>query len=224
MTDAVPDAAPSAGPPRRTVAATKLALRRAMAEARDAIPEVTRAAAARDLPRHAGVLAVGPADVVSAFWPMRSEIDVRPLMAALADAGATIALPAVAGPRRLVFRLWRQGDPLAPGRFGALEPDAAAEPVAPTLFLVPLLAFTRAGHRLGYGGGFYDVVLSERPPSSRAVGVAFAMQELPAIPVEPHDARLPAVLTEGGLVSCQGPDAVAEAAARPDRKGRTPCD
>lgn len=143
--------------------------------------------------RLAGYAAALPAArVVSAYVPMRSEIDPMPLALALAARGAALALPAIEG-RRMVFRAWAPGEPLRPGPFGTREPEGEA--VVPDLLLVPLLAFTAAGDRLGYGAGYYDGFLAAHPEAV-AVGIAYAAQEVPALPVEPHDRRLDAILTE----------------------------
>ncbi|WP_237477251.1 5-formyltetrahydrofolate cyclo-ligase [Lichenibacterium dinghuense] len=139
---------------------------------------------------------------VSVFLPIRGEPDTRPLLDALAGAGIRTALPATP-PRGepLRFRAWRPGDPLVPGRFGTAEPAPEAAERDPDLLFVPLAAFDRRGFRLGYGAGFYDGALARlravRPVL--AVGVAFAAQEVPAVPTEPHDQPLDAVLTERGL-------------------------
>ena len=120
-----------------------------------------------------------------------------PLVGALLGRGGRLALPAVVD-GRLVFRAHRPGVPLRPGPFGIAEPTGAA--LVPDLVLVPLLAFRRDGTRLGYGAGHYDRWLAAHP-SARAVGLAYAAQEMPALPAEPHDAPLHAVLTERELIA-----------------------
>ena len=135
--------------------------------------------------------------VVAGFWPIQHEIDIRPLLAALHERGHPLALP-VTGRRgeALVFRAWKPGEPLLPGRFGTSHP--AGEELTPDVLLIPLLAFDGQGHRLGYGGGFYDRTLAALPDAIR-VGCAFADQELDSVPVGPYDQRLHAVVTEAGL-------------------------
>jgi 5-formyltetrahydrofolate cyclo-ligase len=138
--------------------------------------------------------------VVSGFWPMGQEIDIRPLLHALHDRGHPIALPVT--PRRglpLAFRRWRPGDELARGPMGTRQPGPEAEALTPGFLLVPLLAFDRRGHRLGYGGGYYDRTLAALP-GAVALGVAHAAQELDEVPAGPEDARLAAIATEAGLV------------------------
>jgi 5-formyltetrahydrofolate cyclo-ligase len=149
------------------------------------------------------VLDAGPGDAVSGFWPMRHEIDPRPLMEAVHAAGATCCLPVVerkAAP--LGFRRWTPGDRLEPAAFGTREPHPDAPAVVPTHLLVPLLVFDREGYRLGYGGGFYDrtiAALRERAPVL-TVGIAYAAQEIDAVPHDALDARLDWVVTEAEAI------------------------
>jgi 5-formyltetrahydrofolate cyclo-ligase len=138
--------------------------------------------------------------IVSGFWPIDDEIDVRPLLHALRQRGYPIALPVT--PRRghpLMFAGWQPGDSLIPERFGTMRP--IGPPLVPDFLLVPLLAFDAAGGRLGYGGGFYDRTLATLPGRFR-LGCAFATQQVDAVPVGPYDVRLDAVATEGGIIRC----------------------
>jgi 5-formyltetrahydrofolate cyclo-ligase len=139
-----------------------------------------------------------PGAVVGGFLPIHNEIDPRPLLAALAARGHRLVLPETP-PKgaALIFRRWTPGDPLVRGRFGTLHP--AGEELRPDYLLVPLLAFDRAGHRLGYGGGYYDRTLAALPAAFR-LGIAFAAQEMQALPAEPHDIRLHAVATETDII------------------------
>jgi len=135
-----------------------------------------------------------PGAVVSGFWPMAGEIDLRPLLLALIGRGHAVVLP-VTPPRGrpLLFRRWQPGAVLRPGPFGVWQPTG--EIMIPDFLLVPLLAFDGRGHRLGYGGGYYDRTLAGLPVAAR-LGCAFAAQELDAVPVGPYDIALPAVATE----------------------------
>lgn len=141
--------------------------------------------------------------VVAGYWPLGGEIDPRPLMLHLADAGAAIALPRMlerAAPP--VFLEWRVEDRLEADAFGVLAPMQSAAPVVPSLILVPVLAFDRLGGRLGQGGGHYDRVLAQMRAKAVAAGLAYAGQEMPAIPLELHDQRLDWVLTEREAIAC----------------------
>ena len=138
-----------------------------------------------------------PGVAVAGYWPVGSEIDVRPVLHVLHARGHPVLLPDTP-PRGqpLQFRHWWPGVPMVPERFGTVRPDSPAGD--PGLLLVPLLAFDRRCYRLGYGGGFYDRTIAARP-GIRTVGCAYALQEVDAVPVLPHDAPLDAVATEGGV-------------------------
>ena len=122
-------------------------------------------------------------------------------------ATARLALPVVAGRGRpLIMREWVFGEPLIAGVWGIREPKPEAAEVDPNILLVPLLAFDRAGHRIGYGAGYYDLTLAQlraRKPVI-AAGLAFAAQEVPAVPATPRDARLGLVLTEREVLDLRG--------------------
>jgi 5-formyltetrahydrofolate cyclo-ligase len=144
-----------------------------------------------------------PGAVVAGTWPLGDEIDVRPLLVALAEQGHPIALPVT--PRlgdMLTFRRWRLGDALIAERFGTMAPGPDSPVVVPDFVLVPLLAFDRAGRRLGYGGGYYDRTLPALPAGTRWIGCAYAAQEVSSVPAGPADVRLPAVATERGVILC----------------------
>ena len=135
--------------------------------------------------------------IVAGFWPIQTEVDIRPLLAALYARDHPIGLP-VTGRRgeALTFRAWNPDAPLLPGRFGTSHPSG--EELTPDALLIPLLAFDHAGNRLGYGGGFYDRTLALLPRALR-IGCAFAAQELDKVPAGPYDQPLHAVATEAGL-------------------------
>ncbi len=138
---------------------------------------------------------------VAAYWAMRTELDVVPLLTALAERGHVCALPAIANDRGMLeFRRWRPGDPLVSGVMNIQEPAADAAVVEPDLFIVPMLAFDATGHRLGYGGGYYDraLVAARAVRKIVAIGVAYSTQELPMVPHGPSDERLDGVVTELG--------------------------
>ena len=135
-----------------------------------------------------------PGRIVAGYWPLKGEIDVRPLLLAWAASGHIPALPQAMGRGQpLVFHRWRPGAPLQPGPFRTLHPDPA--PVVPHVILVPMVGFDRGGNRLGYGAGYYDRTLAELP-RARAIGCAFAIQEVCALPAEAHDRPMDAIATE----------------------------
>ena len=178
----------------------KRALRiEATARRRDAAAADGGGAGEKLASRFLGSVAIPDGAPVSGFWPIGDEIDVMPLLRALAARGHPVALPVVAGRGRpLVFRRWVEGDAMAAGPFGIREPLDGAPEIAPRILLVPLLAFDRAGYRLGYGGGFYDRSLAtlRETGEALAVGVAWAGQEVAAVPRGAHDQRLDWIVTE----------------------------
>ena len=145
--------------------------------------------------------------VVAGYWTTGDELDVRPLLAALDDAGYRCALPVAAAPGAvLVFRRWRTGDVLTAGRSGVMEPGADVEAVTPDVVITPLLAFDRSGYRLGYGAGYYDRTLRALRGAGPvvAVGVGFAAQGVDAVPHDAADERLDWMVTEAGAVRIEG--------------------
>jgi 5-formyltetrahydrofolate cyclo-ligase len=178
---------------------TKASLRATALAARDALSGERRAAAAQAIALRGLPFEIMPGAVVAGYSPIRSEIDPVPLMRKLAVPGVQLALPAiVAGDQPLKFRAWSPGDRLQRGRLGILEPSADAKEVVPDILLVPLAAFDRAGHRIGYGAGHYDRTLEQlrKLKAITAVGIAVAAQQVEAVPALLHDAALDYVLTE----------------------------
>lgn len=179
----------------------RAALARRDQAALDVDTMVEAAEALRDnalsLPELAGA---GP---VAGYWPIRSEIDPRPILEALADRGCALALP-VCTPQGLVFRAWQPWQPLVPAGFGTLGPPETAEEVTPRVLLVPLAAFDRAGHRIGYGKGHYDGALAplRALPRPLRIGVCLVDELVDALPVEPHDVGVHALATEAGVLDC----------------------
>jgi 5-formyltetrahydrofolate cyclo-ligase len=182
-------------------------LRREAVARRDALPPDARQAAAEAIAARKFPLPIASGVIVSGFMPLKSEIKPLPLMRKLAAQGARLALPAVAGRAQpLIMREWVFGEPLIVGVWGIREPKPEAAEVAPDILLVPLLAFDRAGHRIGYGAGYYDLTITQlraRKPVI-AAGLAFAVQEVPTVPATPRDARLDLVLTEREVLDLRG--------------------
>ena len=182
-----------------TIDDLKTALRRDAAARRDALPADERQAAAQTIAARTFPLRVSPRAIVSGFMPLRSEISPLPLMQSLGEQGARLALPRIVGRGQpLSMRAWQFGGPLDRGQWGIREPKPEAPVVDPDIVLVPLLAFDRAGYRIGYGAGYYDKTLARLRSLKTivAVGIAFVAQEVPEIPKTPRDERLDLVLTE----------------------------
>ncbi len=166
-----------------------------------------RAAAGETIAARPFPLPFAPGAIISGFMPLENELDPQPLMRKLAGEGAQLALPVVVGRGKpLAMRAWLFGDPLSVGGWGIREPRPEAASVEPEILLVPLLAFDRAGNRIGYGAGYYDltITLLRARKAVTAVGLAFAALEVPAVPVTPRDARLDLVLTEREVVDLRG--------------------
>src|ERR1700692_1310475 len=177
----------------------KANLRAAALAARDALSSEQRAAAALALAARGLPLEIAPGTIVSGYSPIRSEIDPVPLMRALGSQGARLALPAgMARGKTLRFRAWAPDDRLMMGPLGILEPSPAATEIIPDIMLVPLAAFDRLGHRIGYGAGHYDYTLAHlrKVKAIAAIGLAFDAQEIEAVPALQHDVALDYVVTE----------------------------
>ena len=147
-------------------------------------------------------LAVQPAEVVSGFLPIRTEVDLRPLMAAFAAKGARLCVPAIIDKETIVFRELVRGAAMIDMGFGTVGPGPEAAILDPTLMLMPLAAFDGQGNRIGYGAGYYDraiAKLRDKGIHPRLIGIAFDCQQVEAVPFEPHDVPLDAILTESGL-------------------------
>ncbi len=186
-------------PPITPAFASKEILRRRMMAERRA------AAKARpDAGRHAARVFMDHVPIpdgatVALYHPMKDEMDTKPLAEALLERGFRIALPVT--PRKrgpLTFRAFRDGDPLDPDRYGVMTPLDGAPEVRPMLIVAPLLAFTRDGKRLGYGGGYYDRTLAvlRAEHDVLAVGFAFGVQEVETMPFGKNDQRIDMIVTE----------------------------
>jgi 5-formyltetrahydrofolate cyclo-ligase len=184
-----------------TLTDEKRTLRSAMLAWRSGLDEEERRAAAQGLVK--SFLYEQPFEaplVVSGFWPMAEELDIRPLLIELHNRGCQLCLPVVVGKGQpLVFRAWRPGDALEQGVFNTLHPSPRREVLEPDALVVPLLACDGEGWRLGYGGGFYDRTLRGLRARKNvvAMGVGFDGQLIgEPVPHGPHDERLDWLLTD----------------------------
>jgi 5-formyltetrahydrofolate cyclo-ligase len=192
--------------PVTTIEDAKTALRARARDVRRAAHRAQSREAAAAIRAHwreaaAQGLLVTPGLPVAGYWPLRDELDVRGLLADLVSGGADMSLPAVVAPDRpLAFRRWRPGDVLVAGALGTAEPPPDARAIVPRLLIVPLVAFDRAGYRLGMGRGYYDRTLRALRAAGPviAVGVGFAAQEVAEAPHDGFDERLDWVVTERG--------------------------
>jgi 5-formyltetrahydrofolate cyclo-ligase len=181
---------------------TKDDLRAAVLAKRDALSEAERRAGAQAVAL-AQLPSWRPGTIVAGYAPIRSEIDPFPLMRALAEKGAALALPAIIQKDHvLVFRAWRLDDPFEHGPFGIRQPAATASETNPDIVLVPLAAFDRAGHRIGYGRGYYDRTIGalRQKKAVTTIGLGFSVQEIASVPALGHDEPLDFVLTERELI------------------------
>jgi 5-formyltetrahydrofolate cyclo-ligase len=194
-------------PPSDSISELKSVIRKDALMRRDALPAAERAKAAEIIATRPFPVAMNAGMIVSGFMPLKTEINPLPLMRSLAAQGARLALPAIDGRGKpLIMRAFAFGDALASGQWGIREPKPETAEVAPDILLVPLLAFDRTGHRIGYGAGYYDMTIAGLRAMKPvvAVGIAFAAQEIGEVPVTPRDARLDLVLTEREIIDLRG--------------------
>jgi len=170
---------------------------------RDALSVEARTDAANAIAAIKLPIELPPGTVVAGYSPINSELDPFPLMRLLADKGAALALPIIiARDHALIFRAWQPEEGLVRGPYGIFQPSSDAPDVDPDIVLVPLAAFDRAGHRIGYGRGYYDRTLQNLRIMKKitVIGLAFAVQEIEIVPRLPHDEQLDCVLTERELI------------------------
>lgn len=174
---------------------SKSEIRQAVLQQRDLLSLETRLEAALNLQNH-WPLTLNPA-ILAGFLPIKSEIDVRPLMQFLKAKGTRLCLPVITS-EKLIFRELNATTTLIQGTFGTLWPDETAQELTPDTILLPLAAFDAAGNRIGYGQGHYDKTLAHL--NAIKIGAGFACQEVPAIQAEPHDVRLDYILTQKAFI------------------------
>ncbi|MBV2184399.1 MAG: 5-formyltetrahydrofolate cyclo-ligase [Rhizobium sp.] len=171
--------------------------------ARDRLSLETRTEFSLAMAEHGGnALNFDPGTIISGLLPIRSEADIRPLMARLKARGARLCLPIVQDKMTIVFRELVTGAELVDTGFGTRGPGPDAALLDPEILLVPLSAFDARGNRIGYGAGHYDRAitrLQQKGREPRLIGIAFDCQEVSEVPTEPHDVRLQAILTESGF-------------------------
>ncbi len=168
------------------------------------MPAAERQAAAEALAARGLPITVEPGAIVSGFMPMKTEINPLPLLRKLAGAGAKLALPCIDGRGKpLIMRAYQFGDAFKSGQWGIREPMPDAPEVKPDILLVPLACFDRSGQRIGYGAGYYDRTIAGLRALKKitAIGVAFAIQEIPQVPATERDERLDFVLTEKEIIA-----------------------
>jgi len=138
---------------------------------------------------------------LAGYAPIRTEIDPTAALVA-ASAHGPVCLPVIQGAGQpLIFRVWSPGCAMVAGPFGAQVPETGAF-ITPEILIVPLVAFSRRGTRLGYGGGFYDRTLQalRALQPTVAIGFAYAAQEIPDLPQEATDQPLDLIVTEQGVI------------------------
>ncbi|WP_028736497.1 5-formyltetrahydrofolate cyclo-ligase [Ciceribacter selenitireducens] len=181
----------------------KAQMRNERLAARDRLPAETRTEFSLRMADHGGgAFEFEPGTIISGFLPIRSEADIRPLMARLKARGARLCLPIVQDKMTIVFRELVTGVELVDTGFGTRGPGPDAAVLDPEILLVPLSAFDAHGDRIGYGAGHYDRAIArllQKGRDPRLIGIAFDCQEVAEVPAEPHDVRLQAILTESGF-------------------------
>lgn len=220
MTDDLPEPASppchlatlgAAGPdPARDLPGWRKAERARLLAARQALTVAARQTIGTALCRHVAALIADRFPdlrgvVASAFWPIKGEPDLRPLLADWHAAGALGALPVVEVRRApLVFRRWSPDTQMIRGDWNIPVPGPGAAAVVPQIALAPLVGWDTAGYRLGYGGGYFDRTLAALSPRPFVIGVGFQAARIETIYPQPHDIPLDAIVTEAGLQVLRG--------------------
>ncbi|WP_420408475.1 5-formyltetrahydrofolate cyclo-ligase [Hoeflea sp.] len=138
--------------------------------------------------------------ILSAYWPIKGEPDLRSLMSELHEAGVAIAFPVVETRfAPLIFRRWTPETRMVRGDWNIPVPPSASSVVTPAIALAPLVGWTEDGYRLGYGGGYFDRTLAVLEPRPFVIGIGFDAAQLSTIYPQPHDIGLDMILTESGV-------------------------
>ena len=185
----------------------KKALREALIAQRQELPD--RMERSDLLQRVMRIWLVGrPDTVIGAYWPIKGEFDPLPALHRWKEDGELldgpqlkrIGLPVVNKLHKTMsFHAWYPGCPMEEDAYGILKPKAT-ELVVPTLLFVPCVGYAAGGYRLGYGGGFYDRMLSTLAPKPFTVGLGFTQNYLDEFDPEAHDVPLDAILNDNGVV------------------------
>jgi 5-formyltetrahydrofolate cyclo-ligase len=191
-----PDGAPLDAQQARDVARWRKAQRLRLIALRGALPAAERAAQTAEIARKLDeMLAARPDQIVSVYWPIRAEPDLRHWMREACSRGLRIALPvAIELGRPLTFREWRPDAAMARGLWRIPYP-ADGDEVAPTTVIAPLVGFDAACYRLGYGGGFFDRTLAAMARKPLAIGVGYAQLRIPTIFPQRHDIPMDRIVT-----------------------------
>lgn len=185
-----------------TIATPKAAIREKILAHRDGLSASERADYSLQLANYGNdAINFAPDTIVAGFLPIRSEVDLQPLMQFLRQKGARLCLPVVLDRQTICFREWAEGIELINTGFGTRGPGPDAAVLDPDILLVPLSVFDGNGNRIGYGAGHYDRAIARLHQKGRnptLIGIAFDCQEVANVPFEPHDVALHAILTESG--------------------------
>ncbi|MGJ8571107.1 MAG: 5-formyltetrahydrofolate cyclo-ligase [Hoeflea sp.] len=187
---------------------SKASIRSAVLARRDALALDDRIEMSLAMAEAAEQLPFDPGTVIAGYLPIRSEPDLRPLLARLRERGARLCLPVVLDRETIVFRDFVRGADLVNTGFGTSGPAADAQVLDPDVLMMPLSSFDARGNRLGYGAGHYDRVIAKlraKGKSPTLIGTAFSIQETGRLPTEDHDVPLDMILTEQGLRSLSQP-------------------
>jgi 5-formyltetrahydrofolate cyclo-ligase len=168
--------------------------------ARESLDAATRARFRERIDGHLVRAFPGLATAKLAFcWPIRGEYDARRLVEKLRERGAVTALPVIVAPRQpLVFREWHPGVALGSGPLGIAYP-VGSELVVPTALLLPMIGWDASGHRLGYGGGYFDRTLASLAPRRVVIGVSYELAKIETIRPQSWDIPMDWVVTERGV-------------------------
>jgi 5-formyltetrahydrofolate cyclo-ligase len=192
---AVPPPPPASDPPLDGKAAIRARLRSARRAFAASLDPSSRAQALAAIDRHLTPILSRPGSLAG-YVAHRGEVDILPFLLKAFHLGRPVALPHVAdGSENIHFVSWQPHIALQPGLAGIPQPESNGDAIVPTILLVPLVGFDRAGNRIGQGGGFYDRWFAAHPAAMR-IGIAWSVQECEAITPDPWDMPLHAIVTE----------------------------